>query len=171
MKSPIQSRFPRPGAGSAQVLEGEPTPFKRWSPCTRDSRTGRSSTARSPPTTRWACTTAGAAPIRTCICASAPCTAMNCATRTALTARACGSRSRSRRSWASSPRRHRRLRPGALRAQVQGARAALRRRADRAIHPPGLLDGLERPGACAGWQKADGRSRPGHHRRGPAGSV
>ena len=44
---------------------------------------------------------------------------------------------------------HRRLRPGEVRAQVQGARPALRRRADRAVHPPGLLDGLERPGRAA----------------------
>ena len=44
---------------------------------------------------------------------------------------------------------HRGLWPGAVRAQVQGARAALRRRANRAIHPPGLLDGLERPGPAA----------------------
>ena len=47
---------------------------------------------------------------------------------------------------------HRGLRPGPVRAQVQGARAALCRRADRAVHPPGLLDGLERPRrSCAGW--------------------
>ena len=39
-----------------------------------------------------------------------------------------------------------------FRAPVQGARAALRRRADRAVHPPGILDGLERPRtSCAGW--------------------
>jgi isoleucyl-tRNA synthetase len=37
----------------------------------------------------------------------------------------------------------------AVRAAVQGARAALCRRADRAVDPPGLLDGLERPGSAA----------------------
>ncbi len=85
----------------------------------------------------------------------------DCATRTASTARACGWRWRSRKRWASQSKKDiEDFRPGAVRAQVQGARAALRRRADRAVHPPGLLDGLERPrpAALAGGP-ADGRSR------------
>ena len=51
---------------------------------------------------------------------------------------------------------HRELRPGSLRAALQGARARVFRRADRAIHPPGLLDGLERhrPIALAGRHAA-----------------
>ena len=67
------------------------------------ARAGRSSTARSPPTTRWASTTPGAAPTRISTSATTPCRATSSATRTASTARASGSKSRSRRSLASTP--------------------------------------------------------------------
>jgi hypothetical protein len=53
---------------------------------------------------------------------------------------------KSRRRWASPPSATSRITAWPSSSTVQAARAALRRRPDRAVDPPGLLDGLERPG-------------------------
>jgi len=47
---------------------------------------------------------------------------------------------------------HRGLRLSAVRAHVQGARPALRRRADGPIRAPGLLMDWNDPDSCAGWR-------------------
>ena len=77
----------------------------------------------------------------------------SCAIRTASIARACGSRSRSRRNSSCNRKRDiENLVPGdpfasidKFVAAVQGARRQVRPRADRAVDPPRLLDGLGPP--------------------------
>ncbi len=62
--------------------------------------------------------------------------------------------------------RHRGERHAALHQPVQAARAEFGRAADRAVHPPGLLDGLERPGRVAHAGAEDRRgSRADPHAR------
>ena len=127
---PHEGRLPRHGARDAPVVEEQgigaevPAPQRGLA-----EERGRSSTARSPPTTPWACTTPGAAPTRTSSSATRPCRASASATRTASTARACGSRSRSRRSSASRSKRDiEELRHRPLRRALQGACAQVRGR-------------------------------------------
>ena len=62
---PNKVDFPAQEREVLAVLEGAARLSETDAPCTRASPSGRSSMARSPPTTRWACTTAGAAPTRT----------------------------------------------------------------------------------------------------------
>ena len=76
--------------------------------------------------------------------------------------------------------RHRGVRDRRVRPPVQAARPDVCRAPDRAVDPPRLLDGLERPGRAAPAARPHGRGpaaagddpgrgRPGHRQRGDAG--
>ena len=118
-------------------------------------------TGRSRPTTRWASTTPGAARTRTCTSATTRCSASGSATRTGSTARGCGSRSRSRRSWASTTSA-RSSRSGSI-ASSSSARqrvAALRRPITEQSHPARHVDGLGRTATTPTPTRTTTRSGP-----------
>ena len=148
----------RPGEGPAARVGRAADVRPAARPERRRSHAGRSWTGRSPPTTRWASTTPGAGCTRTSTSASTRCWARTSASRTGSTARACGSRSTSSASWTSSRKRDiESFGIARVREPVQAARAHLRRAPDRAEHPAGLLDGLERPGRAAPAARPAGR--------------
>ena len=130
-------------------------------PRTPATSAGRSSTGPSRPTTRWASTTPGAAPTRTSSSASTPCSATTSAGRTASTARACGSRSTSSASWASPASATSRPTASPTSCSLCKQRVlTYAARPDRAVHPPGHVDGLERPRRAApAARPAGGRTR------------
>ena len=171
---PAQPDFPAQEHAILELWRGRIAPSPGCARRTPAGRAGRSSTGRSRPTTRWASTTPGAAPTRTSSSATTPCSARTSAGRTASIARACGWRSNVERDLGFKSKRdiealrHRGRSSSLCKQRVLNYAA----RADRAVDPPGHVDGLERPGRAAPPARPPGRD-PGRviTVEGPSGPV